>query len=90
MDLSSCPADTSFGSTVQGCRDNFDFTVVFEQIFFSIIPNGVFLIVGLLRIVHLRNRPKVVDGFSFLLRKQVFMLNNSVKLNITDIELYRP
>lgn len=38
---SSCTrdADGAFGPAVVGCRGNFDFTITFEQYFFSLTPS---------------------------------------------------
>ncbi|KAK8079856.1 hypothetical protein PG997_007674 [Apiospora hydei] len=50
------------GPTVQGCRDDFDFTLSFEQYIFTILPASALLIVAPLRIFHLRKLPVVVGG----------------------------
>lgn len=55
-------AEGWFGPTVQGCRDNFDFTLSFEQYIFTILPASALLIVAPLRIFHLRKLPAVVRG----------------------------
>lgn len=41
MDFSGCLNDSAdvFDPVVKGCRGNFDFTIQFETIFFSLIPN---------------------------------------------------
>ncbi|KAL9106441.1 MAG: hypothetical protein Q9227_008529 [Pyrenula ochraceoflavens] len=43
MDFSGCAADTSLGPAVQGCRDNFDFTIRFERTYLSLVPACLFI-----------------------------------------------
>ncbi|KAI0142611.1 ABC transporter type 1, transmembrane domain-containing protein [Hypoxylon sp. NC0597] len=62
MDFSGCLNDKAFGPTVQGCRGNFDFTIMFEKIFFALIPTAVFIAFSLPRVVLLVRRPVVVGG----------------------------
>ncbi|KAI1336278.1 multidrug resistance-like protein [Xylariaceae sp. FL0016] len=57
-------ADALFGPVVEGCRDDFDFTLVFEQYFLSIVPASLLLIVAPLRLRHLNKLPRVVRGRS--------------------------
>ncbi|KAH6659682.1 P-loop containing nucleoside triphosphate hydrolase protein [Truncatella angustata] len=56
--------DDRFGPAVQGCRQNFDFTFVFEQYIFTIIPVIILLIAAPLRIRYLYKLPKVIRGNS--------------------------
>lgn len=49
-------ADNTFGPQVQGCRDNFDFTLLFEQSFFQIAPCALLLLSVPLRTLHLRKQ----------------------------------
>jgi len=62
MDFLGCVEDDSFGPAVHGCRDNFDFTIKFENIFFSIIPNSIFIVIALGRIIILSRRSEAVSG----------------------------
>jgi len=62
MDFLSCVEDDSFGPAVHGCRDNFDFTIKFENIFLTIIPNCFFIVIALGRIIILSRRSKVING----------------------------
>ena len=62
MDFSGCLDDQSFGPTVRGCRDDFDFTIKFEKIFFALIPASIFVAVALARVVYLARRPTLVTG----------------------------
>ncbi|KAK9776692.1 putative P-loop containing nucleoside triphosphate hydrolase protein [Seiridium cardinale] len=55
-------ADDQFGPAIYGCRDDFDFTLTFEQCFFSIVPAAALLIVAPFRIRHLSALPKAVRG----------------------------
>lgn len=57
-----CPNDASFGPAVEGCRDDFDFTVTFEKIILSIIPSSIFIALAAARITFLAGRRSVVDG----------------------------
>ncbi len=65
MDFSGCANDDSIGPAVQGCRDDFDFTIRFERIFLSLIPTAVFIALSLPRAVHLVQRPAIVGGTVF-------------------------
>ncbi|KAI0843264.1 P-loop containing nucleoside triphosphate hydrolase protein [Hypoxylon sp. FL0890] len=62
MDFLGCLNDKAFGPTVQGCRGDFDFTIVFEKIFFTLIPTAVFIAFCLPRVVLLAHRPVIVGG----------------------------
>jgi ATP-binding cassette, subfamily C (CFTR/MRP), member 1 len=62
MDFSGCLDDDSFGPAIHGCRDDFDFTIKFERIFFSLVPALVFIVIALTRIVFLVRLPKIVGG----------------------------
>ncbi|KAM5360718.1 hypothetical protein ACJA88_014729 [Fusarium oxysporum] len=48
-----CLNDDSLGPAVRGCRGNFDFTVVFEDVVFVIVPAIAFICLGFLRISKL-------------------------------------
>ncbi|XXG95509.1 hypothetical protein Hte_001773 [Hypoxylon texense] len=54
--------DQSLGPSVRGCRGDFDFTVKFEQLFFSITPSAIFIIVSLWRTALLVRRPTIVGA----------------------------
>lgn len=63
MDFSTCPDDVLFGPTVDhGCRGDFDFTIKFEKIFFSLIPASIFVALSLTRVLYLTRQPIVVAG----------------------------
>lgn len=62
MDFLGCSSDQSLGPAVQGCRDNFDFTIKFEQVFFSILPASIFVALSLPRIAYLAYRRALVGG----------------------------
>ncbi|KZL72491.1 ABC transporter [Colletotrichum tofieldiae] len=57
-----CLNDDTLGPAVHGCRDDFDFTVKFENVVLSIVPASIFVAAALLRLVHLFRKPRVVDG----------------------------
>lgn len=71
MSFAGCAGDTSFGPTVRGCRDDFDFTLKFEKLFLSIIPTSVFLATALPRLIYLSRRPVIVKGPVLRLVKSV-------------------
>ncbi|KAJ6780041.1 hypothetical protein PWT90_01213 [Aphanocladium album] len=69
MAFTACVDDSSLGPAVRGCRDGFDFTLKFEQIFFSILPSSLFMILCILRLFVLVRRQCIVDGTGFQLTK---------------------
>ncbi|KAK1962763.1 hypothetical protein LY78DRAFT_660931 [Colletotrichum sublineola] len=60
--VSSYLNDDTLGPVVRGCRDDFDFTVKFEHVFFSTVPASIFIAAALLRLFHLFRKPRLVDG----------------------------
>ncbi|EFQ29566.1 ABC transporter [Colletotrichum graminicola M1.001] len=62
MGFSDCIDDDSIGPDVQGCRDDFDFTLAFEQIFLSILPSVIFIALSLPRCISLFRKPRLVRG----------------------------
>ncbi|KAI0503440.1 putative ABC multidrug transporter [Xylaria bambusicola] len=54
--------DQSFGPGVIGCRDDFDFTVRFEQLFFSLTPCALFILLSIGRIIALARHSIVVEA----------------------------
>lgn len=67
--------DQSLGPSVLGCRGDFDFTVKFEQLFFSLTPSVIFIILSLWRIYLLAKRPTIVDAPLLRLVKLVSVLS---------------
>lgn len=63
--------DQSLGPSVQGCRGDFDFTVKFEQLFFSITPSAIFIIASLWRTALLVRKPTIVGAPLLRLTKLV-------------------
>lgn len=59
METASCWAqnDDTFGPQVLGCRADFDFTVYFEEVAFSIVPVSLLIICALIRWFCLRSQP---------------------------------
>ncbi|KAK6542686.1 hypothetical protein TWF694_006630 [Orbilia ellipsospora] len=66
-----CPIDidASFGPFVSGCRDNFDFTLAFEEYFFTAAPSLLGLVLAAVRIAVLKGRKDVVRSGSLLTLK---------------------
>ncbi|KAI0839686.1 ABC multidrug transporter [Hypoxylon sp. FL0890] len=54
--------DQSLGPSVRGCRDDFDFTIKFEQVVFSLTPSAIFVIASLWRIALIIQRPTIVGA----------------------------
>jgi hypothetical protein len=71
MEFSGCLNDADLGPAVQGCRNDFDFTLRFEKIFLSILPAAIFIALSIPRIVFLVRRPKVARGLAWQITKQV-------------------
>jgi ATP-binding cassette subfamily C (CFTR/MRP) protein 1 len=62
MAFSACLNDETFGPAVDGCRDNFDFTIKFERIFLSLVSASLFIVIAQVRIIFLAQGPRMVDG----------------------------
>ena len=62
-------ADEAFGPVVDSCRNDFDFTIAFEQYFFTITPAALLLISAPLRLRYLSKVPSVVAGDLFRITK---------------------
>ncbi|EEP79833.1 hypothetical protein UREG_04679 [Uncinocarpus reesii 1704] len=62
--LSSCvQIDDTFGPYALHCRGGFDFTLLFEETFLTIVPLGLLLLIAPFRIFYLlKKRKKVNDG----------------------------
>jgi ATP-binding cassette subfamily C (CFTR/MRP) protein 1 len=71
MATTNCLNDDDFGPVVKGCRDDFDFTLRFELIIFSLVPSSIFVLVALLRCFQLHKGRKIVDAKPFLAAKLV-------------------
>lgn len=71
MTALGCLNDDDFGPVVKGCRDDFDFTLKFELIIFSLVPSSIFILVALLRCVQLLNKKTIVGARLFLAIKLV-------------------
>ncbi|PHH87336.1 hypothetical protein CDD83_8998 [Cordyceps sp. RAO-2017] len=70
MDNTSRCDDDDFGPFIHGCRGDFDFTLLFEQSFFSITPSSLFLLLSTLRLGLLLSRGRrQVSGTWFQLGK---------------------
>ncbi|KAL7963372.1 P-loop containing nucleoside triphosphate hydrolase protein [Trichoderma compactum] len=66
-------ADAAFGPVVDAaCRDGFDFTLVFEQSIFVLVPASLLVLAAPLRLIQLRKSPvKVVDHVSRVIKLSV-------------------
>jgi len=63
--------DQTLGPGIRGCRDDFDFTVQFEQLFFSLAPSAVFIFLSVWRSIALALRPAAVEAPRLWLGKLV-------------------
>ncbi|KAK8045365.1 ABC multidrug transporter [Apiospora rasikravindrae] len=61
MSFSTCKNDNLIGPNVSGCRDDFDFTVKFELVVFSVVPSAIFVVLALWRTFHLSRKPVIVN-----------------------------
>ncbi|KAK7942741.1 P-loop containing nucleoside triphosphate hydrolase protein [Apiospora aurea] len=61
MSFSTCKNDNLIGPNVSGCRDDFDFTVKFELVVFSVVPSAIFLVLALWRTLHLSRKPTIIN-----------------------------
>ena len=65
-------ADAAFGPVVSHeCRDGFDFTIVFEQSIFVLLPSALLLLAAPWRLVHLGKARLKVAGQRFRSIKMV-------------------
>jgi ATP-binding cassette subfamily C (CFTR/MRP) protein 1 len=71
MEFSGCLNDGDFGPGVQGCREDFDFTLKFEKIFLSMLPAAIFIALSIARTALLARWGKVVGGTWFQIVKVV-------------------
>ncbi|KAH9430121.1 hypothetical protein MCOR02_009841 [Pyricularia oryzae] len=58
-----CPADADrvFGPAIQGCRSDFDFTLLFQDSVLGILPSSVLIILSASRLVFLARRHAVAS-----------------------------
>ena len=68
---STCLNDGALGPAVVGCRDDFDFTTLFEQLLLSITSSSCFLLLAILRIGYLFRKPGIVLARQFQFLKIV-------------------
>ncbi|KAK7736546.1 hypothetical protein SLS53_006977 [Cytospora paraplurivora] len=69
MASSVCYDDFTFGPFVSACREDFDFTLLFEEIVFSFVPSACFLTLSAYRIWSLRQE-NAINGHTFLRRSK--------------------
>lgn len=70
MNRTSCH-DDDFGPFVRGCRDDFDFTVLFEDTILSIAPSILALLFSVGRLIHLYKKPQLLLARTLQLSKLV-------------------
>jgi hypothetical protein len=64
-------ADAAFGPRVSVACRNFDFTVYFEDLFFTCLPTALFLLLSPASLWQLRNEPRRIKRSRRLLCKLV-------------------
>lgn len=79
MENNSWAADDQFGPAVKGTRSSFDFTLLFENTFLSIVPSTIFLFAALLRARSLYGSSKKVASSWTRLQKIVCLLQKWTK-----------
>ena len=67
-------AEDAFGPSVEGCFDDFDFTLLFEESILTIVPLAIFLVILPFRLVYLCKRKKVARGGLLHISKLVSLL----------------
>ncbi|KAK5989808.1 ABC transporter FGM5 [Cladobotryum mycophilum] len=87
MSFSGCLSDSTFGAIVQGCRADFDFTLTFERIFFSLVPASLFIAAAIIRSLWLIRRPTVVRGCVFFVVVKAGMIVSYAALRIALLVL---
>lgn len=70
MSRCSIHVENQFGPSVDvSCYHGFDFTLLFEEAFFSIAPSSAFILAALLQLVYLKNEStKVRGGYIHILK----------------------
>ncbi|KAJ3486425.1 hypothetical protein NLG97_g6615 [Lecanicillium saksenae] len=76
MLFSNCHSDASIGPSVSGCRDEFDFTMKFENVAFAIAPSATFIVLSAFRLLQLYRKPVVVHSRRALAAKMFTSLAN--------------
>lgn len=71
MEFAGCANDGAFGPSVHGCRGDFDFTLKFEKIFFSLIPSSLIVAISAPRLIALVRGTPIVTGAWYQLTKVV-------------------
>ncbi|OAP62557.1 ABC transporter [Fonsecaea erecta] len=66
MRLSTCNNDDTLGPSVSGCRGDFDFTIKFEQLVFSIVPSALLIVAVVGRAAWSVRKPVIVHAPTFL------------------------
>ncbi|KAH7182283.1 putative ABC multidrug transporter [Fusarium flagelliforme] len=65
----TCINDESLGPAVLGCRSDFDFTILFELTFFSLVPSCTFILLALWQIQRLFHKRVMIYAPHFQLLK---------------------
>ncbi|KAF4430087.1 ABC transporter ecdL [Colletotrichum fructicola] len=66
----SVDADRAFGPAIQGCRSDFDFTLLFQDSVLSIVPSSVLIVLASVRLTVLFHRP-VIARLGWLYRSKL-------------------
>ena len=60
--LAGCLNEDTLGPGVKGCRDDFDFTIKFEQLVFSVLPSVLLIVASIWRVRYLSTSVVVVHA----------------------------
>jgi hypothetical protein len=66
-----CAGDGSFGPVIQGCRDDYDFTLLFQQMVLRLGPAIIFVVLGTVNALSLRRKSRRKCVASIAMYKQV-------------------
>ncbi|KAI0506235.1 putative ATP-binding cassette transporter [Xylaria bambusicola] len=76
-------AEASFGPAVASCRRAFDFTLFFEELFFTLLPSALFLLVAGARVaVLLRAEPKTRLGVLYFAKIAAVVIFAALELTL--------
>jgi hypothetical protein len=90
MEFSGCFNDESLGTTVEGCRGDFDFTIKFEKICFMLLPSTLLIAIGLPRLIYLIRQTVIVGDGGRLLQAaklvrpiHLSVMSSGIKIGLT-------
>jgi hypothetical protein len=90
MDSQSYCQNNTLWPGQSDCPDRFDFSLVFDESFLSLVPSSLLILTASFRIVSLKSKPRQIRGRNFLLLKLVatYMLRNGYQTRLTEIKVH--